>query len=671
MRCFGNQGAVSVVLIPVLLMCLLTQAGCGGGGESVLSGGAGATAATSLGSVGVPNTSTTAQPAVIAITPVPQVAATVDTIVGPIVAGGISAAFSASRVIGVAPLSVFFDASTTASSGTAHPFHDLEYQWNFGDSSSGTWSVGSRAGVSSRNVARGPVASHVFETPGTYTVTMGATDGSNTAGNSVQVTVQDPNVVFATNTICFSTSGAFAGCPAGAAQQTISDFGVAINTYQSTKKRLLFRRGETWSSASSARLAVTGPGVIGAFGSGSAPKWVIATGGVGLYLSDQYTAGIKDWRIMDVEMDGQDRNARGVIGDGGMNQALLLRLNIHNVTNAIVMSKDVLDYENTDGNSAHGGHTIWDQFAVVDTRVNTINGGVASGGMIGAFISAARFTFMGNDFDSAGGGEHVLRTPYVGRGVVSNNYLGRPAPTKHCWQFHAPIQGQAGVTANLYSEKVVVSDNTFYGGVSSWAVFVGPENTGLEERLRDMIFERNYFKAGAGTNVGLSMRGPISSTTIRNNIANMSASTDSYVYGFSVGDGGVGAAPTGIAFYANTIYGNSSAGMIGITIGTAPTNITVKNNLAYAPSASTTALLNGTGAYGLVTANNSSNSQIKTMSPAFASIPAQTSNTVASSDFKISASSYASGSGTAIPVVSDFFLINRTGGIADIGAVIH
>lgn len=42
----------------------------------------------------------------------------------------IVASFAPSRVTGVAPLSVFFDASTTTSSGTSRPFHDLEYQWS-------------------------------------------------------------------------------------------------------------------------------------------------------------------------------------------------------------------------------------------------------------------------------------------------------------------------------------------------------------------------------------------------------------------------------------------------------------------------------------------------------------------------------------------------------------
>lgn len=93
--------------------------------------------------------------------------------------------FAASRLSGVAPLAVFFDATATTATATTRPFHDIEYKWNFGDPAGSpvngtTWTNGSRAGASSRNAATGPVAAHVFETPGTYTVALTAFDGTNT-----------------------------------------------------------------------------------------------------------------------------------------------------------------------------------------------------------------------------------------------------------------------------------------------------------------------------------------------------------------------------------------------------------------------------------------------------------------------------------------------------------
>ena len=110
---------------------------------------------------------------------------------GPATHGGpIALSLVASRVSGVAPLTVFFDATGTTAAGTPRPFHDLEYRWDFGDAGKGRWSTGSTTG--DRNLATGPVAAHVFETPGTYTVNLTA----NAAKSSRVITVQDPDMVF-------------------------------------------------------------------------------------------------------------------------------------------------------------------------------------------------------------------------------------------------------------------------------------------------------------------------------------------------------------------------------------------------------------------------------------------------------------------------------------------
>ena len=139
-------------------------------------------------------------------------------------AGDIALSLAPARTSGVAPLAVFFDASGTTDVGvTARPFHDLEYTWDFGDPTAGTWAYGAQPGVSSKNSATGPVAAHVFEKPGTYTVTLTAFDGTNTVTTSKTITVDDPDVVFAgSGTVCMSTSGTFTNCPSGASHVTTS-----------------------------------------------------------------------------------------------------------------------------------------------------------------------------------------------------------------------------------------------------------------------------------------------------------------------------------------------------------------------------------------------------------------------------------------------------------------
>ncbi|MBP7822680.1 MAG: hypothetical protein KA034_02610, partial [Candidatus Moranbacteria bacterium] len=103
----------------------------------------------------------------------------------------ITPSLSPSRTSGVAPLSVFFDASGTTASTTTLPFHELDYSWNFGDDDTATWTYGTRPGVNKKNRAYGPESAHVFEPTsfpddctGTpckiFTVTLTVYDGTDT-----------------------------------------------------------------------------------------------------------------------------------------------------------------------------------------------------------------------------------------------------------------------------------------------------------------------------------------------------------------------------------------------------------------------------------------------------------------------------------------------------------
>lgn len=217
---------------------------CGGGG-----GGGGANAAT--------NAAGTVMPAAVAAAP------------------AFIASLAASRISGVAPLYVNFDATNTTHPQLTNPTHDLFYSWIFGDPGAGNWANGVQSpGLTSKNNAFGPVTGHVFETPGTYTVNLVVMDGANTVTKSVSITVQDPNVVYAgANTICISHSGNFAGAPSGAVQ--INTFGntnmfAAWSAYKASNKRILFCKADSWvSSAPVSVFGLTGVTVSG-YGTGPA-----------------------------------------------------------------------------------------------------------------------------------------------------------------------------------------------------------------------------------------------------------------------------------------------------------------------------------------------------------------------------------------------------------------
>jgi len=576
--------------------------------------------------------------------------------------GPITLSLVASRLSGVAPLAVFFDATgtTSTSPATTRPFHDLEYRWDFGDPagspiSGTTWSSGSGAGVSSRNLATGPVTAHVFETPGTYTIGLSVFDGMNTASSSVQVTVANPDAVFAGNTICIGATSSpvpgVGGCPAGASGLQQASFNAAINSSISAgKMRLLFKRGDTFASTSAAGIAVTGPGIIGAFGTpgtGAAPVVNVTGNNNAVKLSGQDTPTIGDWRIMDLEIDGNSGSAtNGIYAEGGIKQVTLLRLNIHHVHVGVRFSPFILDSFNGSG---HPGHALWDQLALVDTTIQTLIGG--SGGN-GSYIGAQRFAFMGNVVDDSTSAEHILRLPNIYKGVFSNNTLSNPASAKHTVKMQAAV---FGVSPTSFTEQIVFSDNQSSGGAgSAWTVTVGPQDAVENEKVRDVIVERNWFAPHADQQVALMIWAQ--DVTVRNNLFDLTGTSDHR--GGMVDRRGIEPPPANVAFHNNTFYSNSSGNFVPITFAQGSGHV-AKNNLGYAPNASgTPPMVSGSA----TTANNTANVKA---SPAFVSgspsVPA---------DFSLAAGSSAINAGTAAPVFSDFFRLDRpqNGGI-DLGAI--
>jgi hypothetical protein len=227
---------------------------CGGGGGG--GGGGGANAATvSSGNVLATPAAVDARPAFVV-------------------------SLAASRISGVAPLYVNFDATGTTHPQITNPTHDLFYSWIFGDTGAGNWANGVQsAGLTSKNAAFGPVTGHVFETPGTYTVNLVAMDGVSTVTKSVTITVQDPNVVYAgTNTICLSTSSNFTGAPSGSAKYTVSsDMYTAFNTYKASNKRLLFCKADSWVSSATVSISGLTGAFIGGYGTGAAHTFASGT----------------------------------------------------------------------------------------------------------------------------------------------------------------------------------------------------------------------------------------------------------------------------------------------------------------------------------------------------------------------------------------------------------
>lgn len=179
----------------------------------------------------------------------------------------------ASRTSGPTPLAVFFDATGTTEAGL-DSWRQVGYQFNFADSGAGNWTYNGQNSNASKNLQTGaPVAAHVFETAGTYTVVVTAKDFSgNSSTASVTITVTDANTFYSgTNTVCLSTNTDFTGCPSGATQTgSISAWPAWANS-----TRYLLHNGQDFTGLGGLNYQGSSTsisdGQISAFGTGAKP----------------------------------------------------------------------------------------------------------------------------------------------------------------------------------------------------------------------------------------------------------------------------------------------------------------------------------------------------------------------------------------------------------------
>lgn len=599
--------------------------------------------------------------------------------------------YKASRYTGVAPLSIHFDASDTTTDGTVTslPFHEIEYRWDFGDKDpvsnalnlsppvggTSTWNTGSKPGVNSRNAASGPVAAHVYETPGVYNIALTANDGTNKVSNScAQVVVLDPDTAFpGTNTICIAQSvtpvAGADGCPSGAAVSQQSNFATAINSNIATHKRILFKRGDTFSASSTATIAMTGPGLVGAYGTGAKPIFrTTATGGNMISLGSTSVTTMEDWRIMDLELDGQSKGGlTGISAVGNADKMTLLRLNVHDAGSLVMFNIGVLS---TNSTTMH----VWTQNSIVDSVMERAMGG---GGQYVAFIAGTKMAVMGNFANDSTSAEHVMRIMHSAKGVFGNNTFSNPAATKQAFTLRgvsytsyncSQPSGTAQCIPNIFpyntyaalTSQTVVSDNHFISGITAAPVDVAPSDANyFDTRYQDIIFERNWYTVTSGSACCLPLlRIHAQDVTVRNEILDTTNGT--YHRGIAVENAGSASpASNNVRLYNNTIFSNDSNNVLdAVRIDSGATNVKVINTLAYSPNRAGT--FNSANA--IVASNNSTNTQAN---PNLTTVPP-----ASPVDFKITTGSYAIGAGAVVPVWSDFFSVPLTA-TRDMGAVMH
>jgi hypothetical protein len=260
-----------------------------------------------------------------------------------------------SRTTGTAPLAVFFDASGVTDDDlnetTAFAYHQTQVTFNFGDGSAGVWGTGANT-QASKNFAVGPVASHVYETAGSYTVAVNATDGTNNATPcSISITVTAADTTFATTaTTCFSNASTFTGCPSGATQTASSnDFDAAITAcLTGATKRCLFEKGGTWAASATSTISADGPWQIGSYGTGAEP--VITKSFNGAFITINGTSGNNDMVVTGLDFRGGSTTAAvGVTVSSSAEQVLVYKNIFNDVQYALKMDLNSLDLLNQAG----------------------------------------------------------------------------------------------------------------------------------------------------------------------------------------------------------------------------------------------------------------------------------------------------------------------------------
>lgn len=520
---------------------------------------------------------------------------------------------TANRTGGVAPLLVFFDAIDTTPSGTASPFswtsgvvqpadpEGSQYSWGFGDPGSGTWSTTGK----SRNQATGYTAAHVFEAPGTYTVSLSVTDTSGITSTYVQtVTV----TAFSGTTYYAAASGSDSndGLSESTPFKTFAHGASVVSG--ASNRRLLLRRGDRFTSSGQV-LSVAGPGIIGAYGTGVRPVVNFDAGGI--------TIRGQDWRVMDVDFycsSATDTSPSSIGYDVEVQTRNALVLRSRSTNGRVGMGNGIASkiYANPhDGNG-------WVECEVATPYVN------------GMYIGGRRLAVMGCDIHDAVT-SHLLRVWEAHKGVISNNRLWNPGPTRHALKLCSP-----GYTKGQPETRwVSVTDNVTRGKTWSWTL--GPQDSGADERVSHVVAERNRFFGESSIQIDIRVSSRY--TLIRNNLFDGTGSA-SYrsIY---VGPRGIEPVPDHVRILNNTMARTDGQELTGVEMDSASTNVTVRNNLASAGSATTT-MISGSGGSGWVADHN-----LATATPGFRS--------PSTGDFGLASTSIAIGGGLLTGEVREDF----------------
>src|SRR5262249_25105179 len=145
----------------------------------------------------------------------------------------------------------------------------------------------------------------------------------------------------------------------------------------------------------------------------------------------------------------------------------------------------------------------------------------------------------------------------------------------------------------VYTEYGEISDNFFGGNSGAQLVETAPQNGGVDERLRFIVFERNVLNGSTQAQGGRQLMVSAVNETLRDNVFYMPGNASTYaLWGAQISSrGSNNIDPTGIEAYNNTCYApNAIAGQVCVGFdnatqqgGSPGSNSFAQNNLFYTP----------------------------------------------------------------------------------------
>jgi hypothetical protein len=464
---------------------------------------------------------------------------------------GVVINISTSRISGVAPLSVFFDATGTTGiadteffepdSGSVNgSYMDATFHWNFDFTNVDT--------EANYRTGSGFVAAHVFENPGNYTVRLDVYDNTGYIGFktvAIQVTEFSGTTYYVaddghdTNNDGLSTTAPFLTVAKG-----LSMLG--------TNVRVLFKNGDTFTITAQVTVSTkTGPAIVGAYSDPADPSTdepIIHITAEDTSYTTIYFSACSDIRIMNLE--------QSALGESSTDPRHPSGFSFDN------SSRNMLKYRTVEHDNGGMSMSPSGQYNVVQEceYYNTTQTGYTSptndyNALIGNYVHHKNTVDTHNK-------EHIFRMQGGSNYYIAHNIFGPDI-----------LVDYDALTIRGNSYNVVIYKNILTG----WIQAAWPQNrNSANEYQHHVIFDSNLIK-GQGT-YALDRERCIAlhskDIVIRNNIIY------DYQYGVTINNDTVVGASTRIKVYNNTfIYPRGADNFYVIDLDYRCSNIFIKNNI--------------------------------------------------------------------------------------------